>query len=263
MPSPFLGMDPWLENPALFPNVHQRLITYASDAIQARVGNRYFVSIGERVYIEEPEGTHGFCPDVHLVATDEPRGLATMAVEADRPEVLVLETIERREVFLEIQDATTGGTVVTVVEVLSPSNKSPGRGRERYLEKQERVLESTASLVEIDLLRAGEPTVAVSSARRARTPYCVVTSPARNRRVREIYALALGQRLPRIEVPLRAGDATVVLDLQAVLDFAYDQGAFRLKVDYAHAPFPPLRPEDDSRVSELLARGRSADQPGT
>lgn len=256
MPSPFPGMDPWLEHPALFPNLHQRLITYACDALQRGVGDRYFVSIGERVYIEEPE-PRSFYPDVHIVERRHGRD-AQLAAEADEPRVLLLEPIERREVYLELQDVTTGGTVVTVIEVLSPSNKQTGRGRELYLQKQANVLESTASLVEIDLLRAGEPTVAIPPGSLGAKPYRVVVSPARNRRRREIYAVGMRERLPRVAVPLRERDEPAVLDLQSVLAEAYDKGALHLKIDYTTPPVPPLPAADEAWASEQLAAAQAA-----
>ncbi len=247
MPGPFPGMDPWLEHPALFPNLHQRLITYASDALQALLGQRYFVSIGERVFIEQLATPRtSYYPDVHIVAQGR-RGGGTAAslLEADEPTVLELESHERREVFLEIQDAATGAGVVTVIEVLSPSNKQTGRGREMYLEKQAHVLTSTASLVEIDLLRTGEPTVAVPPGSLGAEPYRVVVSPARDRSRREVYAFGLRQRLPQVAIPLRGEDATV-LALQPLLDQAYERGAYQLKAAYDQPAQPRLSPADQA-----------------
>src|SRR3989442_15778402 len=111
--SPFPGMDPWLEHPAWWPNVHQRMITYASDTLQKLVGDRYFVSIGERVYVEVPE--HSYYPDVSIVEQRGGRGVPT-AVGADTPVVVIVEAVEHREVFLEISDAVAGEQVVTGIE---------------------------------------------------------------------------------------------------------------------------------------------------
>ena len=243
-------MDPWLEQPAWRPNVHQRLITYASDALQKLVGDRYFVSIGERVYVEAPE--HSYYPDVSIVEQRSGRGVAA-AVGADIPVVVIVETVEHREVFLEISDAVSGERVVTVIEVLSPANKRPGPGRDLYLRKQAEILNSNTSLVEIDLLRDGEPTVAVPSQRRAASAYSVVVSPVTDRFRRELYPIGLLDRLPRVAIPLGQGDPPAVLDLQAVLDEVYEKGGFGRRIDYGRPPVPPLSAGDQAAAHQVLA----------
>jgi hypothetical protein len=248
--SPFPGMDPWLEHPAWWPNVHQRMITYMSDTLQSLVGDRYFVAIGERVYVEAPE--HSYYPDVSIVEQRGGRNVVT-SVGADIPVVVIVEAVEHREVFLEISDAVSGEHVVTVIEVLSPANKRPGPGRDLYLRKQAEILNSTTSLVEIDLLRDGEPTVAVPGHRRAESAYGVVVSPVMDRFRRELYPIRLFDRLPRVTIPLKEGDQPAVLDLQAVLDETYDKGGFGRRIDYNRPPVPPLGASDQAAALQLLA----------
>jgi len=250
MPSPFPGMDPYLERPTLWPNVHQRLITYAGDQLQAQLGQRYFVAIGERVYLESP-GRPGYVPDLHVVERGGERKPA--AAEADTPTVVVLEVVEVREVYLEIQDAQTHGEVVTIVELLSPANKRPGAGRELYLKKQADVLASRSHLVEIDLLRAGEATVSLPDAEVSRSPYRVVVSRAEIRTRRELYPIGLRDRLPRVRIPLRTAEADAVLDLQAVLDEAYERGAYDLRAEYDRPPDPPLPAAEEAWAAGRLA----------
>jgi hypothetical protein len=245
-------MDPWLEHPAWWPNVHQRMITYASDTLQKLVGDRYFVSIGERVYVEVPE--HSYYRDVSIVEQRGGRGIPT-AVGADTPVVVIVEAVEHREVFLEISDAVSGEQVVTVIEVLSPANKRLGPGRDLYLRKQAEILNSTASLVEIDLLRDGEPTVAVPSHRRAESAYSVVVSPVTDRFRREFYPIRLLDRLPRVSIPLAEGDLPAVLDLQAVLAETYEKGGFGRRIDYSRPPVPPLSAGDQAAALQVLAAG--------
>ncbi len=249
--SPFPGMDPYLEHPTLWPNVHQRLITYASDALQAQLTPRYYVSIGERVYLEAPD--RSVYPDLWVVERGGPRA-ATATLEADRPVVVVVEPVERREVFIEIQDPGAGHRVVTVIEVLSPSNKQPGEGRDLYLKKQAEVLASNVHLVEIDLLRGGAPTVALPPSPGGRSGYRVVVTRSTDRTRRELYEVTLRDRLPRVAVPLEVGDTDAVLDLQAVLGEAYTKGAYGLRVDYSVDPTPPL-PADDTTWARALVRG--------
>lgn len=234
-------MDPWLEHLARWPNVHQRLITYAADQLGAQAGAGFFVAIGERVYIEAPART--LYPDVSVIETAAGRAGGGPAL-ADAPTVLRLRPVERREPFLELRTADADERVVTVIEVLSPANKRPGAGRELYLRKQAEVLASDASLVEIDLLRAGEPTVALPPELAGHEPYRVVVSRASDREARELYAVSLRARLPRVGVPLSAGAADLVLDLGAVLNDVYDRGTFGRRLDYATDPVPPLAPDD-------------------
>lgn len=248
--SPFPGMDPYLEHPTLWPNVHQRLITYASDALQAQLTPRYYVSIGERVYLEAPDRS------VYPDERDGPRA-ATATLEADRPVVVVVEPVERREVFIEIQDPGAGHRVVTVIEVLSPSNKQPGEGRDLYSKKQAEVLASNVHLVEIDLLRGGAPTVALPPSPSVRSGYRVVVTRATDRTRRELYEVTPRDRLPRVAIPLAASDTDAVLDLQAVLSEAYAKGAYGLRVDYSVDPTPPL-PADDATWPRALVRGAGA-----
>jgi hypothetical protein len=253
--SPFPGIDPWLEHPGWWPNVHQSLITYARDRLQADIGDRYFVSIGERIYVE-PAGQDWY-PDVHV--TPVPAAGRTVngsgAEGADRPIVLAVSDVEHREVFLEILDAASGRAVVTVIEVLSPANKRPGSGRELYLRKQRDLLASNASLVEIDLLRAGEPTVAVPAHQQA-GDYRVAVARARQRTQRELYPISLRERLPRVAIPLAPTDPDVVLDLQALLEETYEKSGLWRRIDNALPPVPALADRDQAWAGGILAKAR-------
>jgi Protein of unknown function (DUF4058) len=249
-------MDPYLEHPALWPGVHQSVITYSRDLLQEQAGDGFIVTMGERVYVERPE-EDSFYPDVSLVqarrARKKPKVTKTKA--ADSPVVVVvLEGIERREVFLEILDARNGDKVVTVIEVLSPSNKRKGPGRELYLGKQRDVLESDASLVEIDLLREGEPTVALPPESLGEEAYRVVVSRPQDRKRRELYPIALRDPLPRAGIPLVPPHADLVLDLAAVMAQTYERGAYGRRIDYGREPFPALRREDEAWCRKLLAK---------
>ncbi|MBI4614054.1 MAG: DUF4058 family protein [Planctomycetes bacterium] len=242
MKNPFPGMDPYLEHPALWPGVHQRLITYGCDALQAELGQRYFAQIGERLYVEIPD--RSIYPDVVVV---ESRGTGVLPRSgADEPEVLVLDAVERREVYVEIRDAHGEHRVVTVIEFLSPTNKKPGEGRELYLAKQREVLESGSHLVEIDLLRDGEPTVALPRETARSSPYRAVICRTEDRRRREIYRFGVRDRLPRIAIPLLVPDPDVVLDLPAIFEQVYERGSYRRRIDYRSPALPPLSPDDAS-----------------
>ncbi|MGH7199120.1 MAG: DUF4058 family protein, partial [Planctomycetaceae bacterium] len=157
------------------------------------------------------------------------------------------------EGFIEIRE-TGSGRVVTVIEVISMANKLPGEGREQYLRKQSELREGGVSLVEIDLLRAGQRVFAVppeSIPPSHRTPYQVCIRRAWKPGDYEIYALPLRQRLPGIRIPLRETDRDVLLNLQALIDQCYAGGAYD-DIDYTADPNPPLSAEDAAWADVLL-----------
>jgi len=257
-------MDPYLEDPAHWPDVHQSLITYIRDELQPYLRPRYHARIGERVYILEPP--HLFYPDVTIIrqplTVREPAPVYAATAEAetevvDLPVLVTLPPVEHREPYLEIVHAA-GGEVVTVIEVLSPANKAPGEGHRLYCSKQQELLDTPIHLVEIDLLSSGLHTVALSEEGRAELPphrylICVRRGPERRRF--EVYPIPLSRRLPRMRIPLKEPDPDVVLDVQAVLDRCYDNGGYADLIDYRRPPSAPLSPEEAAWVDGLL-RGK-------
>lgn len=261
MSSPFPGMDPYLEHPAMWPGVHQRLITYLGDTLNAILPPHYVADIGERLYVVQPE--RSIYPDVVVVEPPSAESLSqrrvgetAAALTSDQPWVLTVEPIEMREVFIDILSVGDESQVVTVIEVLSPSNKTANReGRQLYMTKQQEILNSPTHLIEIDLLRHGEHTVAApreSVHRRGRWNYLVCLHRGGQRGRYEVWAITLRQRLPRIRIPLAHGDPDVVLDLQAVFERCYDEGAYARRLDYRGEPSTPLSVDDGEWASTLL-----------
>src|SRR5207253_1598921 len=163
MPSPFPGMDPYLE--AHWRDVHARLIVYACDALQGVLPRSLRARVEESILLETPlgQGDHPLFPDVRVVEYTSKRGVDTSRVAGAvmaEPLLLEVEPEPVTEPFLEIIDRESGNRVVTVIEFLSPSNKSPGPNREQYLRKQREICSSDANLVEIDLNRFGQHTLA-------------------------------------------------------------------------------------------------------
>ncbi len=264
MPSPFPGMDPYLEDPARWPDVHQRLITYTADALQPQLGPGYYARMGERVYVVMPP--HDMYPDVVLVERRLREPVPSLAGTApsteasaeeaapDWPVIITLPPVEHREPFVEIVHAA-GDEVVTIIEVLSPANKTPGEGLRQYRQKQQQILNSQAHLVEIDLLAGGEPTIAVPEESLASlTPHRYRVSVRRGpeRHHFEVYPIRLTHTLPRVHVPLRAPDPDVDLNLPAVFTQCYSDGRYAGLVDYRHPPRAPLSAEEAAWVDGLL-----------
>jgi hypothetical protein len=216
----------------------------------------------ERVYVESLDSdVKNYVPDVHVFELPR-RGAnagGTGGVATAEP-IIVHVPAEVTERYIQIIDVRSGGRVVTVIELLSPSNKLPGKGRNEYLAKQQHYVDAGVNLVEIDLLRVGQHT---TLAKLALVPSDLITTfhvnifrATRGDRL-EYFPVALRERLPRLPIPLRRSDPDAVLDLQAVADLAYERGRYD-DIDYSRPLQPPLHPADLEWASALLAARRQA-----
>ena len=257
----FPGMNPYLEDPQLWPGVHGALIVYLRDQLQPLLRPRYIAAIEERVFVEGPD--RQIIPDVWVKRTQNPEEGGKLAVaEVDEPVVVQVPDLEIHESYIEILDRHSGQSVVTVIEVVSPANKFPGPGRDSYLAKQGEVRSSTAHLVEIDLLRTGRHVLAVPEwVARGRGPYDYLVCCNRAGGLRDLFDLyprRLRERLPRIRIPLAGDDPDVPLDIQAALTRVYDAGSYRDRINYDSPSQPPLESDDQSWANQL-PKERSAD----
>jgi hypothetical protein len=257
--NPFPGMNPYLES--RWGDVHAALVTYARDLIQDSLPSDLRARMQERVFIEQDGiDQRAVYPDVYVyekAGQPAASGAPATAVVAE-PLVVRLPHVEVREAYLEIVDARSSGRVVTLIEFVSRSNKSPGPGRELYEQKQAEARDAGVNLVEVDLLRGGKPvTLAtpglIPSDRRA--PYHVSVWRATRRGQLEYYGAPLRRALPRVSVPLRAGDADVGLDLQVLVNLAYRRGRYD-DIDYTLPPEPPFEGDDAAWVQSLLHEGK-------
>lgn len=263
----FPGMDPYLENPAIFRGIHSRMIVYLADQIAARVRPRYAASVGERVYVESGwdwKG-HAIIPDAWVGPAgfrhddDNGGGVAVAAsLEVDEANIMEVPDLEIHEPFIEILDRESNMRVVTIIELVSPSNKYAGPGRDSYLAKQREVRYSDIHLVEIDLLRRGPHVLAVSEAQVAgRFDYDALVCVHRAHSLRvEVYPRTLQQRLPCIAIPLAGKDPDVPLDIRAALEQAYDAGSYDQRIDYSQPCQPPLSAEMQAWANELVRNSR-------
>lgn len=259
MRSPFPGMDPYLEQ--YWGDVHHRLITYTCDALQSHLPGDLLARMDERVFVEPSVGQgRNIIPDVRVVERGRPgeRGIvASNGVAVAEPFVIHFDPSEPiRQGYIEIIDIKSGRRVVTVIEVLSPSNKLPGPGMDLYLKNQEELKEGGVSLVEIDLLRTGAHVIAAPLDRLPegqRSAYAACARRGWKPFEIEYYRIPLRERLPAIRVPLRRTDSDVALDLQALIDECYESGRYGDDIDYREDPEPALA-GDDAKWAEALLR---------
>jgi len=254
MPSPFPGMNPFVERVSVWHDFRENFLPVARELLSAQVLPRYFVKIDEHMYVHElgqeerrftGRGDLWVAPLTH----ERSSGGATALLEAPA-EVGVPQIDVEGQSLLEIRDRDTR-QLVAVVELLSPSNKYNGPDREQYLAKTRALLHSNVHFVEIDLLRGGPrmPWLGLPTC-----DYCVVVSRAERRPKAGAWAIRLRDRLPIVPVPLRQGDADARLDLQEVLNRVYDAAGYQYYI-YADEPDPPLAPEDAAWTRQFLPPG--------
>jgi hypothetical protein len=259
-------MDPWLERS--WGDVHQSFIIYLREALNAKLPEPLAARVEERVFIESPIASdRKFIPDVRVVeypARPAPGGAAVVdpATEAPAdPYLLDFAEVEVTESLIEIRDFASGGRVVTLVELVSRSNKSGGEGQDKYLQKQREALDGRINVVEIDLLRGGRGVTLAGQRHAPRQMDCPyhasIHRQTRPTRV-EFYPIALRSSLPRLRFPLRPHDADVVVGLQQVLAQTYAAGRYATTTDYDRPPEPPLSPDDDAWARQRIAAWRAA-----
>ncbi len=268
MPSPFPGMDPYLENPEIFPDLHDSMINYLREQLQASLPAPYFAALGRRIWIEFSRRSIG--PDVQVrrgsgpvARRPEEGGVALATPPTARPVVVKVAHDEFREPFVEIY-AQSGREkrLVTSIQVLSLTNKTSGeRGRDLYKRKQDELLSSKVHVVEIDLLRGEEHTTAVpldlAVEECGKFDYHVSVHRFDEMETFFVYPIHLEERLPVISIPLRPGDPEALIDLQAVFDRCYDAGPYSREISYGEdAVIPALHPGQATWAEHVLHRAK-------
>ena len=256
MPSPFPGMDPYLEAPGIWPDVHHELISAIRAVLNPRLRPNYYASVEERVYIEGPDdpGRSVRVPDVVIVGTpgNQRQVEAGNVAVAEPIETATWFEEEVHESYLEIHDRESRLTVA-VIEVLSPSNKVAGSaGMASYESKRREVMQSRCHWIEIDLHRGGVPVTSALSKHQHPHEYLVHVSRGDRRPLGSLYPIRLSERLPVVPIPLKPEHADLPLDLQDVLATAYDRASYDLRVDCRAEPVPPLEGEWTAWSDRLL-----------
>jgi hypothetical protein len=251
MSSPFPGMNPYLEQNDVWEDFHANFITRAQEILSHQVGPNYLVKVEVRLILHElSAGERRFLGKADVGVAEVP-GLSKtgMAVaSASAPMHLRLPAVEvERQASLEIRDRRNR-RLVTVIELLSPSNKNPGPDRDDYLAKRRQVLAGPTHFVEIDLRRGGmRPDLPPLPP----CDYYALVSRYEERPVIGFWPIGLRDPFPELPVPLSAPDPDVRLNLRRVVDLAYD-GADYGKYIYQETPDPPLAAEDNAWATPFV-----------
>jgi hypothetical protein len=256
-------MDPYLEAPSIWPDVHSRLLFAICDQLQPALSPRYSAIITPYVTYEAIDiaPTRYAVPDVGIIEQARASGTeaATAVLIAPLAGTAAMDIPTR---YGRIEIRTVGDeTLVTVIELLSPANKRPGpEHADAYERKRQEIFQSTAHLVEIDLLRGGRRPALLTPL--PPLPYFIFVSRAERRPHIEIWPVALQAPVPPVPIPLRRPDPDARLDLTAALDRVYQSARYDLRIDYGQPPPPPDLPAETATWLDLQLRAagkRSAD----
>ena len=223
MPSPFPGMDPYLESAKLWPAFQHQLLACLYQILLPGLVDRYRARVGTRTYVSETP-------------------LFTSIIRE-----------QFAEEFIEIRNRTDG-KLVTLLEVVSPANKTTAAGRQAYLDARQQAMHQKAGVVELDLVMQGKPTLTYSRDGLPEYDYAVTVTRSNAPDRYEIYTATLQKRLPKFKLPLAADDRDALLDLQAAFARAYDLGTFANQIDYKGSPPPdvPFTDEYKTWADDLL-----------
>lgn len=258
MGSPFPGMNPYLENPTTWPNLHSRLIVAIANLLGPRLRPKYRVVVEEAVYKRDGSDQTLLIgvPDVSVrqssTAKTEPKaGLGQGSIAVIEPDPVIVtvpmpSTVRHR--YLEIRSLKTSD-VITVIEILSPVNKR-GAGRRKYESKRLEILESQTHLVEIDLLHGGTPMPVLDYP--SQSHYRVLVSNCEDRPRAQLYPFDVQQSFPAFWVPLKAEDEAIAVNLKPMLDEIYELSGYDLDLDYSQDPEPKWSAADLQWIEQRL-----------
>jgi hypothetical protein len=253
-------MDPYLEDTALWEGFHNRFIGMLDEMLSARVPPQFYVEDQSSDYIVAPNeiGRPPLRPDVYLVAMGPATSSSAVAV-ADRPitrpaVVTARYPEELRQRYLEVRDRLNH-TVVAVLELLSPTNKSAGTAsREAFVRKRFDMMAAPVHWIEIDLLRAGERPPEVAG----RGDYYALLKRSGVTTDFAVWDCNLRDPLPVIAVPLTDEYPDVAIDLQEALSRTYARYYARRMTYQGLPPPPPLQPADAAWLDACIQRWRDA-----
>jgi hypothetical protein len=251
MPSPFPGMNPYLEHPTVWEDFHDRFLVYAAEALSAQALPDFLVRLGEHVFIREPDDPDAVARHADLSAVPSPATPprpAAAAATLTAPVVGALPADYERDrlTYLEVRDRQDR-RVVAVVELLSPTNKKAGPERAQFEAKRRALLAGEANYVEIDLLRGWRrmPVKGLPAC-----DYYAMVSRPDDRPAVGLWPFGVRDPLQPVPVPLVAG-RELTLDIRAALDRVYDAAGYHFDI-YGRPPSPRLSDADAAWAREVL-----------
>lgn len=250
MPSPFPGMNPYLERQFEWDSFHNHFLIECLKRLVPQVSPSYVVRSNTRLYIHEPSAEERrFFAQADLAIAGRPSTATAMATTTKTaPQYRTIPACVETERVNYLEIRSKDDVVITVVELLSRSNKLPKSDRELFLMKRDELIRSDVHYVELNLLRAGQPLPFTPP---FGGPYYAAVSRSDDRDRVGTWEWGIRDPLPIIPIPLRKPDGDVNLDLKSILNTVYDEGGFASSI-YAHSPDPPLSPEDEAWAKSLI-----------
>jgi hypothetical protein len=247
-------MNPYLEQPDVWHDFHQRFVPRLAEALAVQIRPEFIAKVDDHIYIHElsaEERRFLGRPDVSIVQAGGGTATASASRAVSAPAFgQVPPAVDAvHEPYIEIRDRETR-EVITVIELLSPTNKTPGSDREQYVGKRKAILASNTHLVEIDLLRGGQR---MEVGNPQPCDYLVMVSRSDERPRVELWPIMLRDALPLIPVPLRLGRIDATIDLGKLFAEQFDAAGYEDYV-YRTGPQPPLAESDVAWASEFVQR---------
>jgi hypothetical protein len=217
-------MDPYLEDERVWPTFQHQLVNCLYQMLLPGLVDRYRARVTQRHYTDE-------------------------------------SAVPRYEDRIEIRQRSDG-RLVTLLDVVSPCNKTTAAGRQAYIDNRREGRSANANLVEIDLVLQGQPMLEYSREGLPEWDYAVTVTRATQPDRHEVYTSTLQKPLPRFRLPLAADDRDTVLNLHAAFTRAFDQGDFDGQIDYRREPPGPVSEKYRPLMETLLREVRERQPAG-
>jgi len=254
MPSPFPGMDPYIEVSGLWGDFHGSMVVAIRDELNLRLPPGYVATLEVYVWTSKPKTTkrsRQVDPDVHVWehSSAEPSHSGVAAIAP--PAISVLPSLIRHKRKAVSIREVRSHTMLSAVEILSPSNKAAGEDRDMYLAKRADYLANQINLVEIDFLRNGKrpplgrPAIEIKD-------YCVMVSKNWEYPRIGIWTFSMREPIPGIPVPVTAEMPEIVLPLQTCFERSYSGARYEFTLPYGKPLVPRPRKEDAAWIQEIL-----------
>ncbi len=254
-------MDPYLEAPTFWSGFHTKFLMAIHQKLAAELPANYYIEIEQHVWLEdsELETPTPYKPDIFVADGEGGTTTAARTRRLTKPTLQVdldPSVSRRRRRYLKIVDIRKS-KIISVIELLSPSNKKMGEDREKYLKKRDHYFRSGTNLVEIDLLRAGHR-LPLGHPQLEGADYVLLVSVAAQYPKASLWALSVRDPLPSIPVPLKPSDGELALDLADCFTGVYEVSRYAHRIDYSVPPVPSFQKADDTWARKLLASGKTA-----